>query len=108
MVQQGTLGAGPGLGEHLRGQHPEREPGVDEFVRQGFGSGLAALHDRVEADLPGMGNALLQGGEGLALVKVRDGHPVTRGAELVCELADPVGEALRVMEHDDVGHGCSL
>jgi hypothetical protein len=29
-------------------------------------------------------------------------------AELAGELADPVGEALRVMEHDDVGHGCSL
>jgi hypothetical protein len=28
-------------------------------------------------------------------------------AELGGEPADPVGEALRVMEHDDVGHGCS-
>ena len=108
MVQQGALGTGPGLGEHLRGQHPEREPGVNKFVRQGLGCGPAAIHDRAEADLLGMGHAVLQGGEGLALIEVRDGHPVTRGAELVRVPADPVGEALRVMEHDDVGHGCSL
>ena len=108
MKQQGALRARPGLGQHLRGQHPEREPGVDDLVRQALGGGPAALDDRVESDLPGVGDAVRQGAEGLALVEVGHGHPVAGAAELVCELADPVGEALRVMEHDDVGHWSSL
>jgi hypothetical protein len=33
---------------------------------------------------------------------------VAGGAELAGELADPVGEALRVVEHDNVGHWSSL
>ena len=106
--QQGTPGPRPGLGQRLRGQHAEREPRVDELVRQALDGGPAALDDRVEADLLGVPDAVLQRAEGLAVVQVGDGHPVPGRAELVCEPADPVGEALRVMEHDNVSHGCSL
>ena len=54
-----------------------------------------------------MGDAVRQRAEGLALVEVGYGHPVAGAAELVGELADPIGEALGVMEHDDVCHWSS-
>jgi hypothetical protein len=40
----------------------------------------------------------------LAVLVVGHGNLVPGLAELVGELADPGGEALRVMEQDDVGH----
>ena len=104
MKQQRSLGAGPRLGQLLRRQHAEREPGVDDLVRQVFSGKLAAFDDGVEADLFGVGDAVVQAGEGLAVVQVGHGHLVAGPAQLVCELADPGGEALGVMEQNDVGH----
>jgi len=56
--QQGSLGARTRLGQHLRGQHPERKPRIDDLVRQAVGCQSTALDYGVEADLIGAANAV--------------------------------------------------
>jgi len=51
--QHGSLRAGTRLGKHLRRHRPEREPCIDDRVRQAVGDESAALDDRLEADLFG-------------------------------------------------------
>ncbi len=85
MKQQGSLRTGPCLGQHLRGQHPEREPRIDDFVRQAVSGESAALDDRVEADLLGVANAIGEFGKGLAVVEVRGVDDVSGSAEFVGE-----------------------
>ena len=104
MEQQGSLRARPRLGQHLRGQHAEREAGVDDAVGQALGGEPATLDDRVEADLLGMADALVEGLERCAVVEIGHGDVMPRGAQLAGERADAVGEALGVLEQDDVGH----
>jgi hypothetical protein len=104
MERQGSLRARPRLGQHLRGQHAEREAGVDDAVGQALGGEPATLDDRVEADLLGMADALVEGLERFAVVEIGHGDVMPRGAQLAGERADAVGEALGVLEQDDVGH----
>ena len=63
-----------------------------------------ALDDRVEADLLHVTRALVDGAERHAVVEIGHGDLMPGGAQLVGEVADAVGEALAVMEQDDVGH----
>lgn len=68
---------------------PDREAGVDERVRQAVGGEPALLEDRVEADLLGVGNALVDRGERSAVVAIRGVNRVTGRAKLVGEREEP-------------------
>jgi len=102
--QQGSLCAGPCLGQHLRGQDPEREPGVDHAVGQAVGSQAPALDDRVEANFLGVANTLAEVGEELAVVEIRRVHDVSRGAQSIGEGEAPTGQAVRVMKEQNLRH----
>ena len=62
---------------------------IDKFRRQVLGRGAAALQDRVEADLSGVVNALVDRAEGLALLAIRRVNDVPGSPELVGERDDP-------------------
>src|SRR2546426_3620159 len=83
--QQGTLGARARLGQHLSGHHPEREPAIDEFVRQALGGESTALEDRVEPDLLRVADALVERSERLAVIEIRGMDSVSGCAKLVRE-----------------------
>jgi hypothetical protein len=102
--QHGSAGAGTRLGQHLRRQHPEREADVDDLVRQAVGGESTALDDRAEADLLAVADAVGQRGEGLAVVEIRGVNDVSRSAKLSGERPDAVGQALGVVEQDQLGH----
>ena len=106
--QQRPLRARPGLSQHLRRQHAEREPGIDEVIGQALGGDPTALEDGVEAHLLGVGDALVEGVERCAIVEIGNGDLMSGSTQLVGELADAIGEALGVMEQDDIGHGNSF
>ena len=57
--QQRSLGTMTRLGQHLRGQRSEREPGIDEIVRQAIGGESTALLNRPEANLLRVADALV-------------------------------------------------
>jgi hypothetical protein len=97
--QQGSPGAWTGLGQHLRGQHPQREPGIDDFARQVLRREPAALDDRVEANLLGVADALVELGEELAVVEIRGVNDVAGSAEFIGEREASRRESLRVVEH---------
>ena len=103
--QQGSLCAGPGLSEHLRRQHPEREPGVDDAVGQAVRSELTALDDRVEADFLRVANAAGEVGEGIGLVEIRCVHDVSGSAESIGEGEASTRQALRVVKEQNLSHG---
>ena len=102
--QQGALGARARLGQHLRGHHSEREPGVDELARQPIGGASTALDDRPEANLPCVADALVQVGEGLAVVEVGGVNDVSGSSQRVGELEESSSLALCVMEEQYLGH----
>jgi hypothetical protein len=109
MEEQRAPRARPGLSQHLRRQHAEREPGVDDVRAQILGGGPAAPDDLAEADLLGVGHAAGQIGEGPAVVEIRRVHDVAARAELVGEREAAGRQPMRMMEQDDFGHGaCSL
>jgi hypothetical protein len=83
--EQRSPGAGARLGQHLRREHPEREPGVDDVVRQAVRGKAAALEDRAEADLFGVPDAVRELGEGPALVEIGRVNDVSGRAELLDE-----------------------
>ena len=105
MEEQSSLRAGLRLGQHLRRHRAEREPAVDDLVRQSLGGEPAALDDRVEADLLGVADALVAVDEDPAFVEIRDVDDVTRRAQVVGEGQAPGGESVRVMEEQHLGHG---
>ena len=102
--QQRAASPGPGLRELLSRHLPEREPGVDEVARQVIGAADVPLQDLIESDLSGVGHALVQRGEGSTVVEVGDDHRVTSRPQLVGERAHPFGQALSVVEQQNVGH----
>ena len=53
---------------------------------------------------PGVGHALVQRGEFTTVVEVGDGHRVTGRPQLVGERAHTFGQALSVVEQQNVGH----
>ena len=103
--QQRAAGARPRVGQHLRRHPAEREPGIDKLRRQALGRGAATLQDRVEADLSGVVNALVDRVEGLAVVEIRRVNDVPSSPELVGERDNPGSQALRVVEEQHLGHG---
>ena len=76
--EQGSPGARTRLGQHLRRQHTEREPGI--------------------------ANAIGEFGERLAFVEIRGVNDVSGGAELIGEGAAPGGQSLRMLEQQKLGH----
>ena len=96
--QQCSLGAWARLGQHLRGHYPEREPGIDELARQAIRGESTALCNRPEANLPRVADALVEVGEGLAVVEVGGVNNVSGSSQLVGELEESSSLALRVME----------
>jgi hypothetical protein len=102
--QQGSLRTGPCLGQHLRRHHPEREAGIDDFVRQVVSGESTALDDRVEADLFGVVNAVGEFGEGLTVVEIWRVHDVSGSAESIGEGEAPGRQALSMMEEQNFGH----
>ena len=104
MKQQGSLRTGPDLGQHLRGQHPEREPGVDDAIRQAVRSKATALDDRIEADFLGIANAVGEVGEDLAVLEIRRVHDVSGSAESIGEGEAPARQAQRVMKEQNLSH----
>ena len=105
MKQQRASRARSCLREHLRRHAAEREAGIDKLRRQVLGRGAAALQDRVEADLSGVVNALVDRVEGLAVVEIRRVNDVPCSPELVGERDNPGSQALRVVEEQHLGHG---
>src|ERR671918_823548 len=83
--QQGSLRTGPCLGQHLRRHRAQREPGIDDLVRQAVRGHSTALDDRVEADLLRVLHAVGELREGLAVVEIREVHDVSGSPELVGE-----------------------
>ena len=106
--QQGALGARARLGQHLSGQRAEREAGIDELVRQAVGGEPTALGDRLEADLLGVADALVEVGEGLAVVEVRGVDDVPGSSQLVGEREESAGLPVCVMEQQYLGHASFL
>jgi hypothetical protein len=88
---------------------PEREPGIDDLVRQDVSGESTALDDGVEPDLLGVANAVGEFDEGLAVVEIRGVNDVSGGAELIGEREAPRRQSLCVMEHQNLSHvGWSL
>ena len=102
--QQGALGAQALLGQHLRGHHSEREPRIDELARQPIRGASTALHDRAEANLPRVADALVEVGEGLAVVEVGGVDDVSGSSQPVGEREESSSLALCVMEEQYLGH----
>src|SRR6266536_4932746 len=106
--QQGSFRAGTRLGQHLRSRHPEREAGIDELVRQALSGEPTPLADRVEADLLGVANALVERSERLALVEIRGVNRVPGCAELVGERKESGCLSLCVVKEQYLGHRAFL
>ena len=102
--EHGALCPLPGLGQHLRGHHAEREAGIHDLSGQRVGGGPPALEDGVEAGLPGVGDPLLQTLEHPAVVEIRDMNRVPGGREPLGEVADPRRQPVRVVEQDHLSH----
>ena len=110
MEEQGALGAGARLGEHLRGQDAEREAGVHEPVRQRVDRGLAALQHgagtrpRRRSARP---DSMSSNDVPVEQVRARARCGRPRGAVSAKSL-DAGREPLGVVEQQDLGHGCVL
>ncbi len=87
--QQGALGSGPGLGQLLRRQHAQREPGVDQFGRQALGGLDSAFEQGAEALLLGEPHPFVQVVKGPAFVKVRGVDGVPALTQSLGEIKDP-------------------
>jgi hypothetical protein len=84
--EQRAARAGAGLGELLRRQDAEREPGVDDLVRERLGGAGATGDDLVgEAELPGVRHPVLDGREGASVEEIRRMDGVPRRPQLVGE-----------------------
>jgi hypothetical protein len=88
----------------LRRQRPEREAGVDDFVRQAFSGESAAPDDRVEADLLGVANAVGEFGEGLAGVEIRGMSDVSGSTKFLGEREAAGRQSMCVMEEQKLTH----
>ena len=75
-----------------------------EFRLTPIGVGHWIRDDRVEADLLGVANAVGEFGEGLAVVEIRRVHDLSGSAESIGEGEAPTGQALRVMEEQNLSH----
>jgi len=80
----------------LRRHHPQREADVDDFARQLLGGEPATLDDRVEADLLGVADALVELVEDLAVVEIRCVDDVSGSAECIGERMASGREPLRM------------
>jgi hypothetical protein len=103
--QQGAGRAGPGLGQHLGGHRPEREPDGDDRVRQALRGAPPPLDDRVDTELLGVRDAPGQRGEGAPIEQVGGVHDVTVAAQPVGERQAARRQPQRVVEQQHLGHG---
>src|SRR5206468_8748728 len=88
----------------LRRHRAERETGIDEPVRQLGGCAKTALLNRPEANLLRVADALVQVGEGLAVVEIRGMNDVSGSSQLVGECEESAGLALCMVEQQQLGH----
>jgi hypothetical protein len=102
--EQGSLRAGPCLSQHLSGQNPQREAGIDEAVGQAIGGEAAALNDRAEAGFLRVAHTVGGVGEGLALVEIWSVHDVSRRAKSIGKGEAPGRQTLCVMKEQDLRH----
>ena len=86
------------------GDDPEREARVHELGREVASRVHPALEDHAEADLLGVGDALVEVGEGSPVVEVGKVHDVALCAEVVGEGVAAGREAEGVVEQQHVGH----
>ena len=103
--EQRSLGTWSRLGQLLCCHDSEREPGIDELVRQAGRREPAALLNRPEANLLRVADALVEVGEGLAVVEVGRVNDVAGGSQFVREREEALSLALGMMEEQDLGHG---
>src|SRR5262245_56270104 len=103
-----TARAGAGHGELLRWHRPEREAGVHDVRGELIRGADAAVGNRVEPGPVGVGYALVQLGEGLAVIQIWRMDGVPRGAQLVGERPHAGREPQCVVEQEDRRHGWSL
>jgi hypothetical protein len=89
------------LGEFLRRQHTEGEPGVHQLVWQIVRSTCPALEDLGEADLLDEGHAFLHGVEPAAVEQVRCVHDVPRSPQFSREVKQSLGLTVGVVEQQD-------
>ncbi len=100
--------AAPLLGEQLGGKGAERKP-YDGIRRGVVECGAAGnVLDRIVPDATGKGDAVVESPEDLAGEHVRRVHRVSGRAETVDKGAQSLGEALCVMEQQDLGHNSSV
>src|SRR5215210_9253222 len=102
--EQRSLRARPRLGEHLSRHRAERKTRVHQLVRQAFRGDPTAFENGVEADLPGVANAVLEVVESRPVVQIGSVHDVPRSAELIREREASRREPVRVMEEQTLGH----
>ena len=104
MKEEGSLGAGARLGEHLGRQHSEREPGIHELGRQPLGKGLALSDDRFQSQLfLGVAQTFRKVVEHIAVVQIRDVNQVPAAPQLIGEGQATWCQAQCVMEQEDLG-----
>lgn len=104
MHQQGSPRPVPGLGQLLRGHHPEREAGVDDLAGKLLRRAHAPRGDLPEPDLPHVRHPLVQRVEDAPLEQVGRVDGVARGTEFVGEGDHPGGQTLDVVEQYDLCH----
>jgi len=102
--QHRAAGARARLGQHLRREHAERAPEVDELRRQRLRREASALDDGVEAHLLRVRHAVVEDAEHAAVVQVGHVHDVAAAPQLLRELPHALGEPVRVVEHDHLRH----
>jgi hypothetical protein len=105
LEQHGATGAGAGLRESLRLHHAAGDPGVDEGLGQPGGRLVGERVQVRSAVGPRERRTLLDRVERAPPVQVGGVHGVACRPELVGERDDPRGQALDVVEEEDISHG---
>ena len=91
------------VGEGSLAQVNELKREIDD--QKGENERLLERNRILEAEVLGVGDTLVHGGERAAVVEVRGVDRVTAGSDLVGERAHAVRETEGVVEEDDLRHG---
>jgi hypothetical protein len=77
---------------------------MNDLVRRPFHGKSAPLAERVDADLLGVGDALVERGEGSSFIEIWGVDGMSGDAKLVCKCEESNRLTLSVMEEYDLGH----
>ncbi len=108
LQQQCALGPLPCLGEELGREHAERDACVDDVGRQFPGRRGTPRGDLPEPDLPHVSETAVNRVEPPPGEEVRRVHGVPFLPQSICQVDDTVGQALHVVEEEDLGHRSSM